>query len=123
MPCSRGSSQPRDQTHISCVSCSANAEPLGKPRLEVSMVSLSSRDQQWSHVNDLRLSGTISIDLFTESMFFIMSHLTKILISIFRKKKEALVKFPEKPKSFSYYSCCVTPHLHSHFHFWEPFLG
>ena len=38
MPCSRGSSQPRDQTCISCSSCPAGrfftAEPLKKPRKE-----------------------------------------------------------------------------------------
>ena len=51
MPSSRGSSQPRDQTHISCVSCSANAEALGKPRLEVPM----------KHKLESRLPGEISI--------------------------------------------------------------
>ena len=38
VPCSRGSSQPRDQTCISCSSCTAGgfftAEPLKKPRKE-----------------------------------------------------------------------------------------
>ena len=35
----RGSSRPRDQTHISCISCNVGrfftAEPLGKPQLKI----------------------------------------------------------------------------------------
>ena len=40
MPCSRGSSQPRDRTRVSCGSCIAGgffpAEPRGRCRLNVS---------------------------------------------------------------------------------------
>ena len=48
MPSTRASSQPRDQKHVSCISCIADGffttEPLGKPRIKAKFVLLRKQE-------------------------------------------------------------------------------
>ena len=80
MPSSRGSSQPRDRTHISCVSCVVirffSAEPGGKPTTyHISFYSL------FSFLPELLLKSSLlaSIILTFSNLFFLTSFLPNAL--------------------------------------------